>query len=81
MSKKNDFYLMNQPKPENAVGFCHYKKHNGFVSEKMLKKHQCLGKNCPYLQKYENHEFWIDRARIKAEKKARKSEEYGRLAA
>ena len=45
------------------------------MSEKMLKAHGCLGKQCPYLERYEDMPFWKDKAKKKADKKARKDAE------
>lgn len=77
--RKNGKFLGNQPKQANAVAYCHSGEHQGYLSEKMLKAHGCLGKNCPYLEKYEKAQFWKDRAKKKADKKARKDAEKGLL--
>ena len=73
--RKNGKFLGNQPKQSKAIGFCHSAQHQGYMSEKMLKAHGCLGKNCPYLEKYEDMQFWKDREKKKADKKARKAAE------
>ena len=79
--RKNGKFLGNQPKQAKAVAYCHSGEHQGYLSEKMLKAHGCLGKNCPYLEKYENTQFFKDRAKKKADKKARKDAERGLLIA
>ncbi len=43
----------------NAVGYCHHKKHIGNLNEKKLKEHNCIEKECPYLEKYEDNKYWI----------------------
>lgn len=53
-----------------AVGFC--KKHNAALTTKTLKGHNCLGKQCNALKKYEEHDFWRQHEQKKAQKKARK---------
>ena len=73
--RKNGKFMVNQPNMKKAVGYCHSGQHQGFMSEKMIKSHKCLAKNCPYLEKYENAEFWIRRAQIKELKKLRKEAE------
>lgn len=73
--RKDGKFLTGQTKPDRAVGYCHYKLHQGYLSEKQLKNHGCLGKQCPHLQKYEQHQFWVRRAEIKALKLARKEAE------
>ena len=65
-------FYKGQPQKENAVGYCHNPEHRGYLSLKNLKKHKCLAKQCRYLHKYEDHKYWAERERIKAEKKARK---------
>jgi hypothetical protein len=71
--RKSERFLVCQPKKENALGYCHSGKHQGYVSEKTLKSHGCLGKQCPRLEKYLDNPYWIERERIKAEKKAKKN--------
>lgn len=78
--RKNGKFMVNQPNMNKAIGYCHSGQHQGFMSEKMLKQHGCLSKQCPYLQKYEDKEFWIRRAEIKELKKLKK-EANKRLAA
>ena len=58
-----------QPNSPRTVGYCHNQKHHGALSVKMIKQHQCLGKQCPYLEKIENHPYWKNRAEIKEKKK------------
>ena len=70
--QKNGKFLKGQTKPDRAVGYCHYRKHQGYLSLKQLKAHGCLGKQCPYLQKYEDHAYWVRKAEIKELKKANK---------
>ncbi len=72
--QKNGKFLNGQTTPQRAVGFCHYRQHQGYLSVKQLKNHNCLGKQCPYLQKYEDNIFWIRRVEIKELKKAKKLE-------
>ena len=74
--RKGGKFLGGQPKADRAIAYCHSAQHQGYISEKILKAHGCLGKNCPYLEKYEDKPYWIERARKKAEKKARKEELY-----
>ena len=61
-------YMGNQPKKENTVAICHNKIHIGRLSIKMMANHQCLAKNCPYLEKTD-HPYWEMRALKKAAKK------------
>ena len=63
--------LVNQANRENAVGYCHYYKHRGFMSIKLVKLHKCLEKNCPYLHKYE-HPIWEKKNCVKVMRKMRK---------
>ena len=56
--------------PSRAVGYCKY--HQAALTTKTLKKHECLGKCCNALIKYESHDYWRQRAQKKEWKKARK---------
>lgn len=53
-----------------AVGRCNY--HKTAMTVKMMKQHGCLckhGKHCDAFQKYEEHDYWRQRALKKANKK------------
>lgn len=83
MSQKNPYvlgashkFMKNQPCGRNAVAYCHLNAHKGALSKNMLKQHQCLAKQCPFLEKYEDHPYWKERARKKAEAKAAKKQIY-----
>ena len=52
-----------------VVGYC--KCHRKWLTLKQLKRHKCLGKACPKLERKEEHPYWAERERIKALKKAR----------
>lgn len=65
-------WLRDQPTKEKRAGYCHNKSHKGYLSVKMIKKHECLRKQCPFLEKYEDHEYWKQRERIKLKKKENK---------
>lgn len=65
-------YFGQRPKDSRICGYCHSKMHKGYLSVKRLKSHKCLQKQCPMLEKFEEHPYWQERARIKAKKKAKK---------
>lgn len=75
---KDGYYFKGQPSKEHAIGYCHNPKHMGYLSKNNLKNHKCLAKQCPYLHKYEEKQFWIDREKKKADKKARRMDERGK---
>ena len=54
---------------KHALGYCHYKKHKGYMTKALLKEHECLKKSCPLLEKFENRPFWIQREEAKRLKK------------
>lgn len=52
---------------------CAYcRKHHCSLTFKQIKGRKCLAKQCWYLQKYETHEVWKQRALQKERKKANK---------
>ena len=53
-----------------AVGYCKY--HHCALTVRTLKCHECLNKQCNALQKYEEHDYWRQRAQKKEFRKARK---------
>lgn len=52
-----------------AVGYCKF--HKAALTTKTLKGHNCLGKQCNSLVKYE-HDFWRQHERMKELRKERK---------
>ena len=78
--KKNAFGLyekrfqimQGQPSKENAVAYCHNKSHKGLLTVKMMKNHECLRKQCPFLEKYEDRPYWEERILKKQKKKLQK---------
>ena len=57
-------------KKNKACGYCRH--HKCCLTVKQLKAHDCLSKGCHYLTKYQSHEWWNQRDRAKAKKKADK---------
>lgn len=57
---------------ENCAAFC--RRHNCSLTVKQIRGKDCLGKNCWYLQKNEQHEWWSQRERAKQKRKNRKAE-------
>lgn len=53
-----------------VVGYCKY--HKAAMTVRTLKCHECLNKQCHALQKYEEHDYWRQRAQKKELRKARK---------
>ncbi len=42
----------------HIVGWCHHKMHPGAVNKSILEAHNCIGKNCPYLERNCQSSFW-----------------------
>lgn len=59
-------------KGANPCAYCHY--HKATLTVRQMRNHKCLERGCQRLTKYQNHGFWLDRERIKAKKKERKTE-------
>lgn len=57
----------------HAVAWCHHRMHWGNMTLKMVKKHECLKKQCPFLEKFEDHPYWKQRAIKKQKKKEKKN--------
>ena len=57
-------------KKNRAVGYCRY--HQAAITVKTLKCHDCLGKQCALLTRWEEHDFWRQHAQKKEWRKARK---------
>lgn len=50
-----------------AVGYCRH--HCAALTAKTLKGHECLKKQCNYLKKYEDNDYWRQREVVKTRKK------------
>lgn len=57
---------------ENCAGYC--KRHNCGMTVRQIKSRNCLGKQCYYLVKNEDHAWWAQRERTKQKRKNRKEE-------
>lgn len=57
---------------ETVIGVCHNNIHKGILTVNLLKKHDCLGKNCTYLEKYKNKSYWHTLEKEEEEKNKRK---------
>ena len=44
---------------QKCVGFCKHSYHTGYVTEKVLEKHDCINKKCSYLIPIRTHHYWI----------------------
>lgn len=53
-----------------SCGYC--KRHHKHLTVKMLRKHECLNKQCRHLVKNEAHKWWKQREMIKMKRKERK---------
>jgi hypothetical protein len=61
----------SQISKSKAVGYCWH--HRAALTARTLKCHECLNKQCNALQKYEEHDYWRQRAQRKELRKARKN--------
>ncbi len=59
------------------VGCCHYNLHPGKMTEKILLKHDCVAKECPFFEKYEKAEYW---KQLEARKKAKEKQKRDKAA-
>jgi hypothetical protein len=53
-----------------ACAFCSH--HRYYLTVKQVKQHNCLGKQCWYLRKNEQHDWWRQREVIKQKRRERK---------
>ena len=62
-------YLENKP-----IGYCHCFSHPEALTRKIMVKHECRKKECPYFAKNVEHEFWINKAKWKKQKKMKNAQ-------
>lgn len=59
-------------------GYCWCKTHFGFLSVSLLRRHDCLGKQCVFLERFDKHPFWEERDKVAKAKAKRKALNNGR---
>ena len=59
--------------PETRVGFCRNMIHRGFLTKGLMEQHECIEKNCKYFIKYENSNYWQQKAEKKEQRKKYKA--------
>lgn len=64
-------WMKGQPRKQDAIGYCHNKKHKGYLSANMIRRHGCLAKQCDCFEKYADKPFWIEREKKKQNKKSK----------
>lgn len=69
--------MAGQPDAQNAIAFCHNPNHVGYLNENLMKKHECLEKQCIYLDKFEEKSYWIKRSIKQALRKLHKNDGMG----
>lgn len=53
-----------------ACAYCVH--HHKYLTVKQVRQHECLQKQCHYLRKNENHDWWRQREVMKQKRKIRK---------
>lgn len=56
----------------NVMGYCHFFKHRGYITRSILKNHECVKKQCSFLQKNTSNPYWTAVERIQAAEKRKK---------
>ena len=57
---------------KKIIGYCHNIIHPGKMTKEIMEKHDCLGKQCSYLAKYEDAPYWVERKKKQAAKQQAK---------
>ena len=53
-----------------ACAYCYH--HHKYLTVKQVRQHECLAKQCWYLRKNEQHDWWRQREVVKQRRKERK---------
>ena len=61
------------PDEQKQIGYCRCDTHPGFLTISLLKEHECLRKQCHYLERFPTKPFWKERESRK--KKREKTKE------
>lgn len=70
MKEQVDGMYGSKVNKSKACGFC--KLHKKHLTVRTVKEHKCLSKQCRYLVKYVEHDWWREREKAKQIRKARK---------
>lgn len=54
------------------VGYCWLEKHKGYITKQIMDEHQCIEKQCPFFQKYEDAPYWKEKEKRKKDRQNRK---------
>ena len=72
---------------KSVIGCCHNMLHPGKLTRQLLNGHNCLEKQCPFLEKYEDRPFWmaykkklLAKSVAKQQKKNKKAKERSKAA-
>lgn len=57
---------------KSVIGYCHCSKHKGYLNVSLLKSHDCIKKECVYLEKFEDYPFWVNYMNSQKAKERRK---------
>ncbi len=53
----------------HRVAYCYCKTHPGYLTVAIMKQKNCVANNCIFLQKNEEHQYWVQKEKHKQEKK------------
>lgn len=60
--------------PRKIVGCCHHRIHPGKMTKRLLKQHDCLGKQCKYLERYNTSTYWTELDKKRNKRKSNRLE-------
>lgn len=62
---------------KSIVGFCHCKLHTGHLLKSTMKEHECISKQCPFFNKFEDYPYWVEKENHKKKiENAQKKQQY-----
>ena len=75
LSEKEEIQLVkglygSEFEKSRACGYCRH--HHKYLTVKQVRQHECLAKQCWYLQKNESHDWWRQREVVKQRRRERK---------
>lgn len=69
----------NTVKCKSLVGYCHSNLHKGYITEPLMKQHQCLERGCPRFEKFIEYPYWVDKQKKKEQKAINKQKKERRI--
>ena len=57
---------------KEIVGYCYNMRHTGYLTVALMNSHDCIGKKCPFFERFEDYPYWVKEANRSKEKERKR---------